>query len=215
MRGTARFHDMKPAFHIATFAAKNGVTIRCFQPVKMTSLCWQAVFPEKCPAKCTENFQKTGNHKVAVVKLQHACRRQIVAAASVQFLCSFGTACIYLSRRLRRDWRKICLKSARKCLNCGFQHGDPAVVGRKSGAPEIINDDICIITSLLKEATRPILPAIAPVHSDSIATVPAIPRIPATHATVQPIKNHRQFSLTVVFIFRSLKILAAGVACRI
>ncbi|WP_339937298.1 hypothetical protein, partial [Undibacterium luofuense] len=30
-----------------------------------------------------------------------------------------------------------------KCLKCGVQHSDPAVVGRKSGLPETGDDDLC------------------------------------------------------------------------
>jgi hypothetical protein len=34
-------------------------------------------------------------------------------------------------------------KIARNTLKCGIQQSDPAVVGRKSGAPESANDDNC------------------------------------------------------------------------
>jgi hypothetical protein len=34
--------------------------------------------------------------------------------------------------------RRACFKP-----ECGVQHSDPAVVGRKSGSPEIVNADFC------------------------------------------------------------------------
>ena len=47
--------------------------------------------------------------------------------------------------------------SGENCLKCGFQHSDPAVVGRKSGTRENAYDDNCII-SLSFRQTRDDLP---------------------------------------------------------
>ena len=44
-------------------------------------------------------------------------------------------------------------ENAGKCPKCRFQHGDPAVVGRKSGSPESVNDDFCMIVASLPQKT--------------------------------------------------------------
>ena len=35
------------------------------------------------------------------------------------------------------------------CLKCGFLHSNPAVVGRKSGPPEMTHDDFCRVTAVI------------------------------------------------------------------
>jgi hypothetical protein len=75
---------MKLAFHIATFAAKNGLTTPVFYAPNMTCMFSAVVFPKKCPAKHTASRDYTVKHKTAVAKLQQVCWRQIIAGARSQ-----------------------------------------------------------------------------------------------------------------------------------
>ncbi len=52
---------------------------------------------------------------------------------------------------MRMQARKL-PEFAQNCLKCGFWHSNPAVVGRKSGLPEMVDADSCIVRQGMRSA---------------------------------------------------------------